>query len=264
MLHKSTKKTEFFALISWIFSCVIGKPKCIWSNDVNCMLGIINPVVWRKALPLWTCPHIHICSSRNVQIISPKRDRTPQAIQTTRDIPTLPEFFRIPFGEIKIPAPMMVPTMMEIPLSRVTFFPSPTFLSSCGFSLGLLPFWANLCPSEATFPSLNAEEDLSIFFKTACLQTEVSLMDDLTLVEEKLKSKKKTPQFNFLFLIVLHPSVIIFTGVCSSPPPVSLSLSLVSLSQPTFAFIQSFPPPLQNQASSLKPTVAHRLGSHSY
>lgn len=194
--------------------------------------GITDAFLWRKAQPLWTCPHIHACSSRNVQINSPKRDRIPQAIQTTRDIPTLPECFRIPFGEIKIPAPMMVPTMMEIPLSRVTFFPSPTFLSSCGFPLGSLPIWANFCPSEATFPSLKVEEDMSIFCNTDCFQTKVSLKDDSTLVEEKLKSEKKEiSQFFFLFLIVRHPSChnplrcFLVTSTCVSVP-----LSCVSVS----------------------------------
>lgn len=59
----------------------------------------------------------------------PKRERIPQAIHTTSDIPTLPEFFRIPFGEMNIPAPMIVPMMIEIPRSRVTFFRSSTLSS---------------------------------------------------------------------------------------------------------------------------------------
>lgn len=60
---------------------------------------------------------------------SPKRERIPQAIHTTSDIPTLPEFFRIPFGEMNIPAPMIVPMIIEIPRSKVTFFRSSTFSS---------------------------------------------------------------------------------------------------------------------------------------
>lgn len=39
----------------------------------------------------------------------------PHAVQTIKDMPTLPVFFRIPLGEMKMPAPMIVPMMMEIP-----------------------------------------------------------------------------------------------------------------------------------------------------
>lgn len=79
---------------------------------------------------------------------SPNSDITPQATHTTKDIPTLPECCRMPFGEMKIPAPMMVPMMMEIPRSSVTFFPSSTFLpfSSCASPLTLCPFLL-ICPS---------------------------------------------------------------------------------------------------------------------
>lgn len=95
---------------------------------------------------------------------SPKSDRTPQEIHTIRDIPTLPECFRMPLGEMKIPAPMMVPMIMAIPRSRVTFFPSPTLGSSCSCSFPLgsawVPFWENVCP----FPSVYVFVDLLVIF----------------------------------------------------------------------------------------------------
>lgn len=93
---------------------------------------------------------------------SPKSDSTPQAIHTTRDIPMLPEFFRMPFGEMKIPAPMMVPMMIEIPRSRVTFFPSSTFLSlSCSFPLGSVwvPFGEDLYPFASTATQFGEDKD---------------------------------------------------------------------------------------------------------
>lgn len=72
----------------------------------------------------------------------------------------------MPFGEMKIPAPMMVPMMMEIPRSRVTFFPSSTFLlsSSCTFRLGSdrVPFWET--PFAATLPSFSVDADLLVIF----------------------------------------------------------------------------------------------------
>lgn len=77
----------------------------------------------------------------------PKSDKTPQADQMIKDIPMLPEFFRIPLGEMKIPAPMMVPMMMEIPRRRVTFFFNTTLsegvegLQGSGESLPLLAFF---------------------------------------------------------------------------------------------------------------------------
>lgn len=89
---------------------------------------------------------------------SPNSESTPQAIQTIRDIPMLPECFRIPFGEMKIPAPIMIPTMTEIPESNVTFFPSSTFVS---FSLGGSPesIW---CPFSSA-PTCSPEDLLFIF-----------------------------------------------------------------------------------------------------
>lgn len=117
-----------------------------------------------------------ICSHTNKDILSfylcsnlPKSDKTPQAIHTMRDIPTLPECFRMPFGEMKIPAPMMVPMMIEIPRSRVTFFPSPTFpssLSSCSFppASDWVPFWEALCPFAGTLPPFSLDADLLDMF----------------------------------------------------------------------------------------------------
>lgn len=109
----------------------------------------------------------------NQKCNSPKSDRTPQAIHTVRDIPTLPECFRIPLGEMKIPAPMMVPTMMEIPRSRVTFLPSSTFFPppSCSFPRGSFPFWENVCPVEAVSSSFLIEVNLFIFLNAACAQS---------------------------------------------------------------------------------------------
>lgn len=70
----------------------------------------------------------------------------PHAVQTIKDMPTLPVFFRIPLGEMKMPAPMIVPMMMEIPLSSVTFFFSTTFSCGCLLSMeGNLPFG---CPCK--------------------------------------------------------------------------------------------------------------------
>lgn len=76
----------------------------------------------------------------------PKSERMPHAVQTIKDMPTLPVFFRIPLGEMKMPAPMIVPMMMEIPLSSVTFFFSTTFSWGCLLSMeGNLPFG---CPCK--------------------------------------------------------------------------------------------------------------------
>ncbi len=69
---------------------------------------------------------------------------------------------------MKIPAPMMVPMMMEIPRSRVTFFPSSTFLSSLSFSFPLAsdwaPFWETLCPFAETPWSFWDDADLFAIF----------------------------------------------------------------------------------------------------
>lgn len=64
-------------------------------------------------------------SIKNFQNL-PKSERIPQAVQTIKDIPTVPVFWRIPFGEMKIPAPIIVPVIMDIPLSKVIFFFSTT------------------------------------------------------------------------------------------------------------------------------------------
>lgn len=50
----------------------------------------------------------------------PKVARTPQAAQTTKQGPTAPTFSSTALGEIKIPEPITVPTMTQIPLIRPT------------------------------------------------------------------------------------------------------------------------------------------------
>lgn len=50
----------------------------------------------------------------------PKVANTPQAAQITKHGPIAPTLARTDFGEIKIPEPITVPTMTQIPLIRPT------------------------------------------------------------------------------------------------------------------------------------------------
>lgn len=51
---------------------------------------------------------------------SPKMDRMPQAAQIRRQGPTAPEYSSTAFGEMKMPEPMMVPTIRQVALNRPT------------------------------------------------------------------------------------------------------------------------------------------------
>lgn len=53
-------------------------------------------------------------------------DRIPEKIQTMRAWPTLPLLLRTPFGETKIPAPTMMPTIIATPSQRPSSFFSLT------------------------------------------------------------------------------------------------------------------------------------------
>lgn len=50
----------------------------------------------------------------------PSVARTPQAAHMMRQGPTVSVLLSTDLGEMKIPEPMMVPTMMQMPLSRPT------------------------------------------------------------------------------------------------------------------------------------------------
>lgn len=65
---------------------------------------------------------------------SPNRERIPQDSHTSKETPTLPEFFKTPFGEIKMPLPTMVPMPSAMTRVRVTFLLRKTASSaSSGF-----------------------------------------------------------------------------------------------------------------------------------
>lgn len=51
---------------------------------------------------------------------SPKMDRMPQAAQIRRQGPTAPEYSSTAFGEMKMPEPMMVPTIKQVALNSPT------------------------------------------------------------------------------------------------------------------------------------------------
>lgn len=92
----------------------------------------IFPVVFahsftpRKHNP-FAFPESHTATPPREEAHSPKSDSTPQADQNTSDMPTLPVFWSMPLGEMKMPDPMTVPMMMETPLSKVIFFFRTTF-----------------------------------------------------------------------------------------------------------------------------------------
>lgn len=51
----------------------------------------------------------------------PRVDKTPQAAQIRRHGPTAPEYSNTDLGEMKMPEPIIVPTMRQMPLSRPTY-----------------------------------------------------------------------------------------------------------------------------------------------
>lgn len=51
---------------------------------------------------------------------SPRVANTPQAAQMRRQGPTAPEYSRTDLGEIKMPEPIIVPTIRQMPLNRPT------------------------------------------------------------------------------------------------------------------------------------------------
>ena len=57
-------------------------------------------------------------------------EKSPLKIHTTRDIPGLPVCASTPVGDMKIPDPIILPTITVIPLNRVIFGLRPTTLSS--------------------------------------------------------------------------------------------------------------------------------------
>lgn len=54
------------------------------------------------------------------QPFSPRVANTPQADQMRRQGPTAPEYSRTAVGEMKIPEPIIVPTIRQMPLTRPT------------------------------------------------------------------------------------------------------------------------------------------------
>lgn len=79
---------------------------------------------------------------------SPKRERIPQASQTIKESPTLPEFCSTPLGEIKMPLPTMVPMAREIAWVRVIFLLRKTASLASGASL----FFLQQPISQSLFP----------------------------------------------------------------------------------------------------------------
>lgn len=61
--------------------------------------------------------HWVICMS----LFSPIVDNTPQVAQMLRQGPTAPEYSRTAFGEMKMPEPIIVPTIRQTPLNRPTW-----------------------------------------------------------------------------------------------------------------------------------------------
>lgn len=125
----------------------------------------------------WKNFHVQTVSKidvfQHLKTNSPNSERTPQEIHTIRDIPMLPEFCRIPFGEMKMPAPMMMPTMIEIPRSSVTFFLSSTFWLSAG---DVDPFTCcKLFPLFMMAPSIWGVEDFSHIFLKAKISNSACL-----------------------------------------------------------------------------------------
>jgi len=51
---------------------------------------------------------------------SPIVANTPQAAQMSRQGPTAPEYSRTALGEMKMPEPIIVPTIRQMPLNRPT------------------------------------------------------------------------------------------------------------------------------------------------
>lgn len=55
-----------------------------------------------------------------ISLLSPIVDNTPQVAQMLRQGPTAPEYSRTAFGDMKMPEPIMVPTIRQTPLNRPT------------------------------------------------------------------------------------------------------------------------------------------------
>lgn len=53
-------------------------------------------------------------------VFSPNVDKMPHAAQIKRQGPTAPEYSRTAFGEMKIPEPIIVPTIRQTLLNRPT------------------------------------------------------------------------------------------------------------------------------------------------
>lgn len=105
------------------------KPLILWHSE------------WGKfcSIPL---PTSYTCSFASSH--SPNMERSPQANHTTRENPTVPEFFSTPLGEMKMPLPTMLPMRSEKALSKVIFFLRKTASS---FFL-CFPMAALLTPGE--------------------------------------------------------------------------------------------------------------------
>lgn len=55
-----------------------------------------------------------------MMLFSPRVDNRPQAAQIIRQGPTAPVYIRTDLGEMKMPEPIIVPTIRQMPLSRPT------------------------------------------------------------------------------------------------------------------------------------------------
>lgn len=80
---------------------------------------------------------------------APNIERIPQANQTTKERPTLPEFFSTPWGEMNIPLPTMLPMRSEKALKRVIFFLRKTASSFFfDFPMACAVLWKSLQVSK--------------------------------------------------------------------------------------------------------------------
>lgn len=76
---------------------------------------------------------------KRLMLLSPRVDNTPQAAQMMRQGPTAPVYSRTDLGEMKMPEPIIVPTIRQMPLSRPTWTyagHSVTLKQRCFFSQG--------------------------------------------------------------------------------------------------------------------------------
>jgi hypothetical protein len=63
---------------------------------------------------------------------APNNDMIPQAAQTHKHAPTLPEYFNASVGEMKIPLPIITPNMTFTAAVRPRCLCKPTFVSFSG------------------------------------------------------------------------------------------------------------------------------------